>query len=107
LFNSDEFKVLSFEEKVNLGKEILTLEMVNLESTFASKEEVDLLNNLIPSYSEIVKKAPLDLFPGSGCKLDINFSKDCRVIFIYRNAADLKGAVRGGMGSKFSPIKTL
>jgi len=83
--NPEEFKGLSFEEKVELGKEFLASQKVNSERISDSKleflggspeimrrefmnfeEEMDMLENVIPSYSYIVKRSPLDIYNGVG-----------------------------------------
>jgi hypothetical protein len=73
---------------------------------FKSQEELEIINDLIPSYYDIVKRYPLDVFNGVGCNMDIKSSKDSYVSTFSHNVVDLKGVFCGGLGGKFSPIKT-
>jgi hypothetical protein len=118
-------KGISFEEKLDVCKEISSLGLYLYEinsvsisdslgvfeedfarDVFKSREELEIINDLIHSYSNIVKRSPLYLFKEVGCSMDIKSSKDSFVSTFYRNVVDIKGVLCGGLGGNFYSIKS-
>jgi hypothetical protein len=68
---------------------------------FKSQVELDIINDLIPSYYDILKRSLLDAFNGVGCNIDIKSLKDFFVGTFSHNVVDLKDFFFGGLGKKF------
>jgi len=96
----EDSKGISFEEKLDIcnmkfqpyGRSYLKVIQPIFQSlwgkskealgryVFKSNEELDIPNDIIPSYSNIVTSDPLDVFNGLGCNMDIKSYKDLIVV---------------------------
>jgi hypothetical protein len=92
--------VLSESNSVSISESLGGSEEVLGKDVFKSQEELEFINDLIPSYYDIVKRYHLDVFNGVGHNMDIRSSKDSYVNTFSRNIVDLKGVFCGGLGGR-------